>query len=113
VEVNSEEVLAQLGPTKTEARRAYVGFVKDGLSLGHLEKFYQTIDQRFLGDEEFIERIERKTDRKEEAVGVKKVSFRRLLEAVAAQQGFLSRAAYGCSAKQTLNENTGAIGLSR
>jgi putative transposase len=26
VEVNSEEVLAQLGPTKTEARRAYVGF---------------------------------------------------------------------------------------
>jgi putative transposase len=88
VEVNSEEVLAQLGPTKTEARRAYVGFMKDGLSLGHLEKFYQTIDQRFLGDEEFVERIERKTDRKEEAVGVKKVSFRRLLEAVAAQQGF-------------------------
>jgi chromosomal replication initiation ATPase DnaA len=61
--------------------------MQDGLSLGHLDKFYQTINQRFLGDEEFVERIERKTEEKEESVAVKKVSFRRLLEAVAAQHG--------------------------
>jgi REP element-mobilizing transposase RayT len=87
VEVKSGELLAQLGPTMAQARRSYVRFMEEGLSLGHLDKFYQTIDQRFLGDEEFVESIERKAEEKEGLVAVKKVSFQRLLEVVAAQHG--------------------------
>ncbi len=35
-------------------RRAYLQFVEEGLGSGHEEKYYQTTDQRFLGDEGFV-----------------------------------------------------------
>jgi hypothetical protein len=32
-------------------------FLEEGLGQGHEEKYYQTMDQRFLGDEKFVERV--------------------------------------------------------
>jgi chromosomal replication initiation ATPase DnaA len=45
------------------ARRRYRQFVWEGISTGHEEKYYQVKDQRYLGEDSFIDRIER--ERKE------------------------------------------------
>ena len=49
----------QVGP----ARQAYRRFMQDGLAHGHQDRFYETVDQRFLGDERFIEEVDRRTAR--------------------------------------------------
>jgi hypothetical protein len=70
----------QLGP----ARRAYRRFLLDGLALGHQDRFYETVDQRFLGDERFIKEVDRRTAATREVVALPaQVPFRTLLTAVA------------------------------
>jgi hypothetical protein len=34
--------------------------MKEGLGHGHLDRFYQTLEQRFLGDEQFVRRGEKR-----------------------------------------------------
>jgi putative transposase len=70
----------QLGP----AQQAYRRFLMDGLADGHQERFYETVDQRFLGDERFIEEADRRTAAtREVSVRPHRVPFTRLLAAVA------------------------------
>ncbi len=74
----------QVGP----ARDAYREFLKEGLGQGHRAEYYDTIDQRFLGDEQFLEDIERKTEAKHEiSAESPKVPFSQLLPAVASTTG--------------------------
>ena len=54
----------------------------EGKNQGHDEKYYQTLDQRFLGDEEFINEIAARTGAKEIEARAKKVVFENLLKAV-------------------------------
>ena len=54
----------------------------EGKNQGHAEKYYQTLDQRFLGDEEFINEIAARTGAKEVEARAKKVVFENLLKAV-------------------------------
>ena len=56
-------VLDQLGGNRSSARRRYRRFVWDGMTGGHEKKYYQVKDQRYLGEDAFVERIER--ERKE------------------------------------------------
>ena len=56
--VDEEFVLSQFGKNKYVARRKYREFVLDGLDLGHQRRYYEVKDQRFLGEDEFIERIQ-------------------------------------------------------
>ncbi len=56
--IDEEFVLSQFGGTKGKARRRYRGFVLEGLGLGHQDQYYEVKDQRFLGEDEFIERME-------------------------------------------------------
>ena len=52
--------------------------------MKHEERYYETIDQRFLGDERFIEGVDRKTQGKGEIEkGAKKVPFSELVAVVA------------------------------
>src|SRR4030043_1826470 len=51
-------VLGQLGRSKALARRRYRHFILEGLKEGHQEKFYRVKDQRYLGEDEFVEKIE-------------------------------------------------------
>ena len=51
-------VLSQLGRSKALARRRYRHFILEGLKEGHQEKFYRVKDQRYLGEDEFVEKIE-------------------------------------------------------
>jgi REP element-mobilizing transposase RayT len=78
-------VLGQFGPSATQARRAYMKFMEEGLGVGHVERFYETVDQRFLGDENFVERAEKMTAKQEPRRP--KTSFQRLVKAVAAMHG--------------------------
>lgn len=70
----------QLGP----ARRAYRRFLLDGLAQGHQDRFYETMDQRVLGDERFIKEVDRHTaTTREVVIRPQRVPFRTLLTAVA------------------------------
>ncbi len=55
--VDSSFVLPQFSDNKGRAIREYVRFVKNQIPVGHREDLYQVRDQRFLGDEDFVERV--------------------------------------------------------
>lgn len=51
--------LGMLGRDEVRARRAFARFVAEGVAMGHREHLYDTVDQRYLGDEAFVARTER------------------------------------------------------
>ena len=57
--VDKDFVLSQFGKKKSLARRRYRQFVLEGLPMGHQKKYYEVKDQRYLGEDEFIDEIER------------------------------------------------------
>jgi REP element-mobilizing transposase RayT len=82
VKVDAEAVLGQLGSTLGAARRAYERFMTEGLKQGHEEKYYETIDQRFLGGERFVDEVAERSEASEVVIRAKRVGFARLLEAI-------------------------------
>jgi hypothetical protein len=62
VTIQTTSVLKQFGFHAGAARRRYLGFMKEGLCEGHLDRFYETIEQRFLGDERFVDDVEKKKE---------------------------------------------------
>jgi len=82
VKVDTQEVLSQFSSRLGVARRAYQSFMEDGMKQGHEEKYYQTLDQRFLGDERFVEKVAERTEAKDVEIKGKKVGFVRLLQAI-------------------------------
>ncbi|MDO9118087.1 MAG: transposase [Nitrospira sp.] len=84
VTVQTSSVLESLHRQVGPARQAYRRFLMDGLAHGHQERFYDTVDQRFLGDERFIEEADRRTAAtREVSARPKRVPFGTLLTAVA------------------------------
>ena len=65
VKVDTEAVLGQFGSTLGAARRGYQGFIEDGFKQGHNEKYYETIDQRFLGEERFLSKVAERSEARE------------------------------------------------
>ena len=62
--------------------------MREGLGIGYEAKYYDTIDQRLLGDEQFIEEVDRKTEGKREIEKRSlRVQFSELLDAVAKVHG--------------------------
>ena len=57
--VDEDFVLSQFGEKQSLARRRYRQFVLEGLAMGHQKKYYEVKDQRYLGEDEFIDEIER------------------------------------------------------
>ena len=82
VKIQTDAVLKQFASSQRAARREFLGFMKEGLGQGHVDRFYQTIEQRFLGDERFVDQLEKK--KKEPEPPKLKVKFSRLVEGVAA-----------------------------
>ncbi|MBM4350089.1 MAG: transposase, partial [Deltaproteobacteria bacterium] len=56
--VNSDFVLEQFGKNKSHSRQKYQEFILEGHDSGHQKKYYEVKDQRFLGEESFIKRVE-------------------------------------------------------
>ncbi len=56
--IDSDMVLRQLAKKRSLARRMYRQFVLDGMNTGHEKKYYQVKDQRYLGEDEFVDKVE-------------------------------------------------------
>jgi putative transposase len=88
-----DRVLNMLG-----GRAAYRRFVQEGLRDGHREEYYDVIDQRFLGDEDFAEKLKVKDDEEAETSRPKKplsVTFRSAARAIGVEPAVLSGADRG------------------
>jgi putative transposase len=53
-------ILKQFSPQPAQARMLFDQFVLDGAGVGHREEFYAVKEQRYLGDDEFLDRVDRK-----------------------------------------------------
>jgi len=60
--VQSEEILQQFAAKPAVARRKYEQFVLDGIGAGHRAELYEVKEQRFLGNDQFVEKINRTLD---------------------------------------------------
>jgi hypothetical protein len=58
--VSRETILSQFSHESTRAVAAYQAYINQGMGEGHQEKYYKVIDQRYLGDEGFIARVQKK-----------------------------------------------------
>ncbi len=47
---------------KSELKRSRGGLPLSALKMGYEAKYYETVDQRLLGDERFVERVDRRTE---------------------------------------------------
>lgn len=55
--LDADLILGQFSGHRGEARTRYLRFILDGIREGHNEKYYQVLDQRFLGDKGFIKEV--------------------------------------------------------
>jgi hypothetical protein len=85
--VETSLVLQQLGNRSGQAAKAYRKFIQDGLNLGHDEHYYQAVDQRFLGDENFIESILKRAPQAEIRPAGRSLRFEELLHAISKVYG--------------------------
>ncbi len=59
-------VLDLFDQDRSSARQRYRRFVREGIRDGREEKYYQVKDQRYLGEDTFIERIENEREKRDE-----------------------------------------------
>ena len=60
VEVDTASVFERFSSRVGRAREGYLRFIKEGEGQGHDERYYETVDQRFLGDDRFVREIGKK-----------------------------------------------------
>jgi REP element-mobilizing transposase RayT len=64
--ISVDEILPRWGKSHAQAIVGYRRFVLDGLSDGHRDDLYKVIDQRYLGGDAFVERVEEREPEPEE-----------------------------------------------
>jgi putative transposase len=88
VEVDTESVLERFSRRVRRAREGYLRFIKEGEGQGHDERYYATVDQRFLGDDRFVKEIGKKVgEDREVEPKMRRVKFSALLNVIAEQHG--------------------------
>ena len=60
--IDEDLVLSQFSTNKALAREEYNRFILRSLDSGHQDKYYKVKSQRYLGEDDFIERTERKNE---------------------------------------------------
>src|SRR5262245_3713729 len=58
VKLKTSAVLGEFAKSAGQARRAYLRFMAEGRGSGHQPDYYDVHDQRFLGDQSFVEQID-------------------------------------------------------
>lgn len=81
-----EEVLKHWSSRRRQAIEGYEQFVLEGIGQGHREEYYEVKEQRYLGEEEFVEQVERQLD-KGDGYGPVKVSMSEIVDRVGRQWG--------------------------
>lgn len=61
--VECDWILKQFSPQPNLARKLFEQFVLGGVGAGHREEFYAVKEQRYLGDDEFLDRVDRKINK--------------------------------------------------
>ncbi|MGH8614750.1 MAG: hypothetical protein ACREYF_22660, partial [Gammaproteobacteria bacterium] len=88
VQVDTALVLERFGSRLGRTREGYLRFIEEGGSQGHEKRYYETVDQRFLGDERFVEEVGKKVgEDREVEPKIRRVRFLALLNAIAEQHG--------------------------
>lgn len=88
-----EPVLGMFHSERRVASRAYTRFFAEGLPQGHRDDLYEVWEQRYLGDERFVERLERQV--REALPKVRAVTITDVLRVVAEE--------FGCSVKEIIS----------
>jgi putative transposase len=93
-----EEVLSYWSKRRGDALRKYTEFVSEGARQGHRDDFYEVKEQRYLGDDEFIEQIEKQQEKVEDTSNVKLTVDEAVKETLRH---------FGANIKETLDEKRG------
>jgi len=83
--VEEDFVLGQFGNKKSLARRRYRRFVLEALQSGHQERYYEVKDQRFLGEDSFIDGID--VERRDKEVPVYDIAIKVIVQEVSRATG--------------------------
>ncbi len=75
--VNKEFILKMFSENDAAAVKLYSQFMQEDFGEGHQDKYYQVIDQRILGDREFVEEIKKITEEKGEDKKIKDREFKK------------------------------------
>jgi putative transposase len=62
VRIDTAPVLGEFAKSVGKARLGYLRFMAEGKATGHQPDYYDVRDQRFLGDERFVEEIEERVE---------------------------------------------------
>jgi REP element-mobilizing transposase RayT len=88
VRVETAPVLGEFAKSLGKARLGYLRFMAEGKTAGHQPDYYDVRDQRFLGDEKFVEDIDEQVQRDREiATPTPRVKLAALLPLVASAHG--------------------------
>ena len=92
IKVETSAVLGEFANSVGQARRAYLKFMSDRRGSGHQPNYYDLHDQRFLGDQRFVEQIdERIRTEREIKAPHPRASFSKLVHLTAEAYGVTER----------------------
>lgn len=74
--------------------KAYQRFARDGLGTGHQKKYYEVKEQRYLGDEKFLETVCRRVDEQEQVYSVR-ITMEEIVAGLAKETGISVRVLLG------------------
>jgi hypothetical protein len=101
-------VLDQFSEKRSLGRRRYRQFVREGISSGHEEKYYRVKDQRFLGEDSFVERIEK--ERKEPPGWIYEVPLAAISEETSIAMGMTRDKLYSATRDREGARGRGIVG---
>ena len=78
--VSTERVLRLFSERISQARRLFAVFVDEEIGTGRNEEFYKAYEQQIVGDDKFVEKVEKKIERLEEPL--RKPSLKEIYKAV-------------------------------
>ena len=91
--LSAESVLGMFHSERRVAGRAYTRFIAEGLPQGHRDDLYEVWEQRYLGDERFVERLERQV--REALPKLRAITITDILRVVAEE--------FGCTVKEIIS----------
>jgi len=106
--IDEEFVLDQFSDRRSLGRRRYRRFVWEGISSGHEEKYYRVKDQRYLGEDSFVERIE--NERKEPQSWVYEVPLEAISEETSIAMGVTRDKLYSTTRDREGARGRGIVG---
>ena len=106
--VDEEVVLDQFSDRRSLGRRRYCRFVWEGISSGHEDKYYRVKDQRYLGEDSFVQRVEK--ERKEPQSWVYEVPLEAISEETSIAMGITRHKLYSTTRDREGARGRGIVG---